>query len=342
MGTLSKTFLIILCYMIAAALWAISSNAQTDADIAECVVIPRSQVNKAQCDCLGPHYDVGCSQRMAKRDPADNWSSRDYPHSGAGMGFTGGCDIPSEKAHRGANKVRFSNGDQWVVMKQVVFPASAGRLFAPINPMAVPGDTMASSSKYFEWQCDDTSGGGLHPHDGSYVRQWIWGPQASNFELNQFSEWDFRMELDYWDAYGSCRDGYLDLTGTAHNNNQPGTPASVINGWKKRFNIMDQVAHGPVNNPKPIPMRMAEVGTQIAEYYLQRYGYNDMGRLAAIGLWTWEDQPLYDAITHFFDLTSDPVCGVLCDPDMIFNDVDVPLAPTTVGAVKRRYLGAGQ
>jgi hypothetical protein len=314
-----------------------------DSDIAECVIVPFSQEIHGECDHQeGGH--LGCTQVLSKNDPGNNWTSPDYPRGGGpAFGFLKACDLPTEEAQRGAVRVTLPPGSEhsfWIVIKQTVFPASAARLFSAPDPMAVPPDPDASSYYIDQWHCDETDGNGPEPHLGSYARQFQWGQRASASELYGFASWDFTQDLDYWAGYNAVVDGLQTLLGDWHNQHQPGTPESVIDAWKKRWAVMHEVykLKGGPDDPTFASgdARRAWVGVQTSEYYLQRYGYEDTGRLAALGLWTDEPPALDAAVTHWFDLTLWTICGA-CDPLLLYRDADVATDPTSWGRIKALY-----
>lgn len=313
--------------MLALLLLPLTAAAQ---ERAECIVIPGANDILGNCPTLTPRFYQGCSQRLARQDPGDNWYSPDYPKSGAFLNQSFMCDVPTAKAFRGCYRVRFQAGGQWTVAIGDVWPSEAVPLLAAPNHGAIPPDTLAQSYYVLQWHCFDKNT--QRPIDGPYARQFHFGQQASNFELDRFSDWDF-LTPDYWDAYDMVADGYTSLTGSAGNPHWQGTPESARHAWEKRIAIFTVAAYGPAGNEHP-PIRMFEIAVQVGEFYLLRYVDGESPyRLTSVGLWGWETTEVARATSHIFDLTNGP----WGDPALMFNDIDVSVRATTHGAIKHLY-----
>jgi hypothetical protein len=133
-------------------------------------------------------------------------------------------------------------------------------------------------------------------------------------------------------------DGYYTIAGSWHNPWTPGTPENVINAWKKRWAVMHEtykLKGGPDDPTLAVGDALrCWVGVQLSEYYLQTYGYLDTERLIQLGFWSYETEELSLAIDHFFERTN---CGAWCDPELLYQDIDVTTDPTSWGRIKAHY-----
>ncbi|NNG16953.1 MAG: hypothetical protein HKM89_10775 [Gemmatimonadales bacterium] len=320
-------------WLLVVALAVSPSSSRADAGVASCIYLPNSQTIKALCDELGAGSDGGCSQWLASQ--SENWASRDH-HNGGGpaFGLLGSCDIPTTRSERGCKRYYLQDLDvHWTVINMIVVPASDMDLLDPIDSEAVPPDPAASSQWLAEWNCDQTENGLPTPHKGAYGVFSEGITQApSDLDLLAFSAWDFVADAGsaYREAYDVVRDGYVELRGPGghHNPHTPGTPESVLDAWKKRWAIMDEMWQQTQDN-------RALTGREVSEYYLQRYGYQDLGMLSALGLWLWEHHELDVAIDNMLDRT---LCGQPCDPDLMYQDIDVSVETwTSWGRAKAMY-----
>ncbi len=304
-----------------------------EADIAECVVIPLSQKVKGLCDPVGGG-EGGCDLRLSSRDPGRNFWSATHPGGGRpALGFEG-SDVVDEDAFRGVYVANFTaTGARWTVEKMSVYPATAALLFLPLDPMAVPPDRLAGSDLVDRFRCAETDDGSYVEHNGAYARQFIWGQQASDAELGWLASSDFTREGAYWDAYWAVYEGYVELRGWATNLNAPGSSGAAAEAWRKRWAIFDLMARGSIAEPLDPPHQPWWAAVQACETYILMHVEPDVPRLAEAGLWTEETPALSAAWDHILERT-DWRCGVACDPEMIFMDLDVGTEAVTWGLMK--------
>jgi hypothetical protein len=290
-----------------------------------CLYVPNLQRIQAECDHFGDWMQGGCRQTLAMNSP--NWSSRDYPRSGPALGLDGSCNVASSESERGC--VRLRNETSTVIaIKQLVVPASDVNHLNIPDLFAVPPDSMASGWWNGDWNCDQTVSGLPVPVEGAFaVPAEGWTGAVPDFELLAFSSWNFADDPNWTTAYEAVRDGYIGLLGEGGERNTAahGTLENVIRGWKARWSVFDEMAHMGSGN--------AIAGRSISEYYLQRYGYLNESRLEELGLWTGSEHfELEQAIDWIFVNTTE--CGVQCDPNVMFGDIDVSVRPVTHGHVK--------
>jgi hypothetical protein len=304
------------------------AEAQTPADVAECVAIPYSNRIIGNCPHETPRYYMGCRQDLARLDPGDNWYSPDFPKSGAAMEQHGMCDVPTKRAFRGCYRVEFTGGEHWIVFRQSVYPRTAARLLAPMDPGAAPPDTNASSYYVMQWHCNDENTG--QPIEGPYARQFDYGQAAWNGELDVLANWDF-LTPEYFEAYEAVRFGYFEVAGASGNPHEPGTIASTRHAMEKRSAVFALAAYG-LPGREHGTIRGFEVLHQVAEYYIVRHCDYDEIRLANVfPSWSGPESREMDAcIDNLFELTN----SIRGDPWWIYTDIDVSVGETSHGLLK--------
>lgn len=328
MRTVLLTVGIALFLLLAAAHLA---RAQDSADVAECVVIPYSNVILVNCPHVTPRYHMGCRQDLAREDPGENWYAPDYTENLPALEQWNMCDIPTARSFRGCYRVEFSQGGFWIVFRQSLFPRTAAALLAARDPRASPPDSLASSYYVLQWHCADRNTG--QPIEGPYARKFDFGPQAFNSELLQYSNWDF-LQPDYFEAYDQVRLGYRDVVGGSGNPHMPGTVEAARHAMEKRSAIFALAAYG-APGAEHAAERGYEVLHQVVEYYVLRHCDRDESRLASVfpgwaGPESWQMDALIDRI---YELTN----SVQGDPWWMFSDLDVGTEQTTVGRVKWQW-----
>lgn len=306
------------------------------------VIFQGLQEAKWECDSPVDQsiFDQGCSQRLTRCDQlhnGQNWTSRDWPFAGGGayLDQVEVCDMPSTHSARGTFRVRFTNqGTFWTVIKQVVDPGYNIVCFDPPDPLAVLPDPAAESYHFGEGRCDKTDDQGVYVRTigGPFARQFVIGAFPSSQDLYAFASLDFWLLPNYWDAYQSVVDGFVDIRHFASNPHAPDSPESQLESWQKRHAIAGLMAIGSAAAPRPEDPTW-KAAEMVCEYVIRRYILNDSDWLLSMG-WPTSETPAMTAAMNQWYLGTDQDH----DPWVMFSDTDVAYEDTTWGKMKASYL----